>query len=578
MDWQQLDLSLSGLRQHYRQHDFTPAQLCRHLLDTSQQYRHKNIWIRLLDELELAPYLAALENQSDEELPLYGVPFAIKDNIDLAGLPTTAACPEYAYTPDAHATVVQRLIVAGAIPLGKTNLDQFATGLVGTRSPYGACHNAYRDDYISGGSSSGSAVAVALGLVSFALGTDTAGSGRVPASFNNIVGLKPSCGALSTRGVLPACRSIDCVCIFALSGVDAELIFNQSVAFDALDDYAKPHSDSLWPGLADCKTMRIAIPHKEQLQFFGDGDAAALFYSVVARLARLGYDIIYKDFSAFFAAARLLYNGPWLAERYITVAEFMQAQPEAIHPVVKNIISPAAQMGAVMAFEGEYQMQGYRRLAQAFFTDTDIALMPTAGTIYRIADVLADPVALNSNLGHYTNFMNLLDLAAVAAPAGFLSSGLPWGVSFFGPSGSDRALLRVASKFNGESLAGPESQDWLALAVVGSDLNRQSLNHRFQALKAVFIEHTQTAAKYRLSTFSDISSSLVGLSRVNQTGAAIELELWTLPADSFGRFINGIPAPLGLGELELADGRWVNGIICETSRLEGSEDIRYSGR
>lgn len=577
MNWNTLDLSLSGIAEHYRRGDFTPGQLCRHLLAKCQGYQHKNIWIHLLNEAELSSYLHALEGKGCDDLPLYGVPFAIKDNIDLAGIPTTAGCPDFAYTPDAHAFVVARLIAAGAIPLGKTNLDQFATGLVGTRSPYGVCRNAFNDEYISGGSSSGSAVAVALELVSFSLGTDTAGSGRVPAAFNNLVGLKPTRGALSTRGVLPACRSLDCVSIFTRRSDEALRLFDLCQAFDAEDDYARHFCDSQWPGLANSTGMRVAIPPKEQLNFFGNGDAAALFYCAVARLERLGFELVVKDFGPFFEAAQLLYNGPWLAERYVAVANFRRSHPHALHPVVDDVIAPARQMRAVQAFESEYKMQSYRRRAESLFQDCHFALTPTAGTIYRIADVLAEPVALNSKLGYYTNFMNLLDLAAVAVPAGLLPSGMPWGVTLFGPAGSDRALINMAARFSAEPTLPARSHDWITLAVCGAHLSGQPLNPQLLERHGVLVEKTQTAPHYRLFALAGGPPQRPGLSRVGEGGVAIAVELWALPAAALGSFVAAIPPPLAIGKLELADGRWVSGFICEGHGLQGAEDISDFG-
>ena len=578
MNWNTLDLSLDGLRQHYQRGDFSPPQLCRHLLDKCGSYRHKHIWIHLLDEGELAPYLNALVGKGIDDLPLYGVPFAIKDNIDLSGIATTAACPEFAYTPNEHAVVVARLIAAGAIPLGKTNLDQFATGLVGTHSPYGVCRNAYHDDYISGGSSSGSAVAVALGLVSFSLGTDTAGSGRVPAAFNNLVGLKPSRGALSTRGMLPACRSLDCLSIFAAQAGDVLRVFDLCESYDAEDDYARRHRDTLWPGLAGAGDLRVAVPLRDQLRFFGNGDAAALYYYKLAVLERWGAELIECDFSPFFEAAQLLYNGAWVAERYAAVAAFRQAHPGVMHPVVETIIAPAGQIGAVQAFEGEYRMQELRRRAGAIFNRADVALTPTAGTIYRVADVLAEPLSLNSNLGYYTNFMNLLDMAAVAVPAGFLPSKLPWGVTLFAPAGADRALLALANRMQtGVAKGVPDSRDWIEVAVCGAHLTGQPLNPQLRRRRARLVVQTTTSADYRLYALPGGPPAKPGLCRVVSGGSAIAVEIWSLPLEEFGSFVADIPPPLGIGKLELADGRWVSGFICEPCGLDNAEDISGCG-
>lgn len=577
----------------YQAGETSPRDVMASIRRRAAAYQEKNIWIHLLTEEEQEPYLAALEGKSLDECPLYGIPFAIKDNIDLANIPTTAACPDFSYIPAKHAFVVEQLILAGAIPVGKTNLDQFATGLVGTRSPepWGPCKNAFNDSYISGGSSSGSAVATALGMASFALGTDTAGSGRVPASFNNLVGLKPTRGVLSSTGMVPACRTLDTISIFALTAEDAASVLNVAAKQDD-DSYGRPLVDSKWPGLADHAGLKVAVPPENQLEFFGNTDAQALFKKSVEDLRALGVEMMEKDFSHLFDAAKLLYQGPWVAERYAAVQSLIENQPQSFHPVIREIIGPADRLKAVDAFKSEYQMQGYRHQTQAFFDDVDFALTPTAGTIYLMQDVLDNPIQLNSNLGYYTNFMNLLDLAALAIPAGFTSENMPWGVTVFGPAGCDRALLRLAQRYLDatdlplgatgirrppEHPLAADSEDWIPVTVCGAHLSGFPLNHQLTSRGAQLIEATTSAPNYRFYALAGGPPYRPGMVRVEQGGAAIEVEVWAVPAAEFGSFVAGIPAPLGIGKVELASGAWVPGFICEPCGMEGAKDITALG-
>lgn len=439
-------LEISTLRQSYLSGALKPSQLVEFLDAKIGSADPHHIWIRRLTRDEMLAYAKKLDGQNPENYPLYGIPFAIKDNIDLAGIPTTAACPDYAYTPEKSATVVQKLINAGAIPVGKTNLDQFATGLVGARSPYGAGRNAFDPDYISGGSSSGSAVSVALGLASFSLGTDTAGSGRVPAAFNNLVGLKPSCGALSTTGVIPACRTLDCVSIFTKTPADAETVFAVAKGFDVEDAYSRPFETTTQ---ALPVKFRFGVPHADQLAFFGNPDTPTLFDNAVKQLQALGGQAVEIDFQPFLDTARLLYEGPWVAERYAAIREFIERQPETLLPVTRQIISGATKFSAADTFTALYKLKAMQRLTAPVWDEIDVLLTPTAGTIYTVAEVEADPVKTNSNLGYYTNFMNLLDLCAVAVPAGFQKNGLPFGITLAAPAFSDGMLLELAAKWMG---------------------------------------------------------------------------------------------------------------------------------
>jgi len=578
------------LRRLYQSGELTPLELVEDLLARMAGEDTHRVWISRLDAAALGAYARNLEGKDPAGLPLYGVPFAIKDNIDLAGLPTTAGCPEFAYTPKRHATVVQRLIDAGAIPIGKTNLDQFATGLNGTRSPYGACRNAFDPDYISGGSSSGSAVAVALGLASFSLGTDTAGSGRVPAAFNHLVGHKPSCGALSTRGVVPACRSLDAVSIFALTAEDAERVLAVAAGYDAADGYSRPLAPHGFD-FGRAENFRFGVPMARDLEFFGNAKAERLFGAAVERLKSLGGTPVEVDLAPFLDTARLLYGGPWVAERYLAIRGFFDAQPDKVFAPVREIIAGGRNISAADTFAHLYRLRELKRACDAVWDGVDVLLTPTAGTIYRIDEMQADPIRLNSRLGHYTNFMNLLDLAATAVPAGFQNDGLPFGVTLIAPPHQDGPLLHLASRMQqalggtlgatAHALPPPENLNLLAdgqvrVAVVGAHLSGLPLNHQLTERGARLVSATQTAPGYRLYALPD--GKRPGLIRVESGGAAIACEVWEMPLEKFGAFVAGIPAPLGIGKLELADGTRVNGFICEGIGVAGAQDVtRYGG-
>jgi allophanate hydrolase len=579
-------LSIADLLQHYRAGDLTPGNVIEGLLEDDRSDSH-HVWITRLTRDQVMSYLTALEGRAVDELPLYGIPFVIKDNIDLAGVPTTAACPDYSYTPRHSAHVVQKLLEAGAIPLGKTNLDQFATGLGGARSPYGACRNSFNPDYISGGSSAGSAVAVALGLASFSLGTDTAGSGRVPAAFNNLIGLKPSLGRLSTQGIVPACRSLDCVSIFALTAEDAARVLDVAAGFDAADPYSRKVGERTLAG------RRCGVPLREQLQFFGDTEFERLFALAVHRLEELGVTLVEFDFAPFLGAARLLYEGPWIAERYAAVGEFMDAHPGAMHPVTRQVIEGGKKPTAAAAFQAQYKLMELKRQSEAHWARMDFIVTPTAGTIYTLADLDADPIRLNANLGYYTNFMNLFDLAGVAVPAGFRADGLPFGVTLVGPYASERALLDVGATLHRASVgtvgAGNSSMPaptrppvilaagCMRIAVCGAHMRGLPLNHQLRDRGGYWIETTNTAASYRFFALPGGPPHRPGLTRVTADGAAIELEIWALPTEHVGSLLAAIPAPLALGNIELEGGLLVTGFLCEGYALEGAIDITSYG-
>lgn len=572
----------------YRRGDTTAHTALHELraaLDTSDP-----AWIHVLGEAELGAQLDALDERLAavggyiDRLPLYGVPFAVKDNIDVAGLPTTAGCPDFAYVPEASATAVTRLQAAGAILLGKTNLDQFATGLVGTRSPYGAVPNAFDARYVSGGSSSGSAVVVARGLVAFSLGTDTAGSGRVPAGFNNLVGLKATPGAISTRGVVPACRSLDCVSVFTLTVDDSETVFDVLAAPDEGDAFSRA-APAGTPAPAG-PTPRLGVPADPD--WFGDTQAAAAFDAALADWRALGADIVPLDFAPLEEMAALLYDGPWIAERYAAVGEFIDAHPDRVEPVVADIIRRGRDLSAVDAFRAQYRLAALRREAQQLIDHVDALLVPTAPSIYTIAEVEAEPVELNSRLGTYTNFVNLLDCCALALPGGFRDDGLPAGITLIGPTWADARLAQLGRRWQNHRRwplgtsdrpapqlddSAAESDDTVRLAVVGAHLRGMPLNYQLTERDAVFVEATTTATAYRLLALAGTTPPKPGLIRDEAGGAAIEVELWDVPTTAFGSFVALIPPPLGIGTLELADGRQVKGFICEGWAADTARDI-----
>ncbi|MET1045079.1 MAG: allophanate hydrolase, partial [Hyphomicrobium sp.] len=522
--------------------------------------------------------------------PLYGIPFAVKDNIDVAGMPTTCACPAFAYTPDRSATVVERLEAAGAILIGKTNLDQFATGLNGTRSPYGIPASVFDPAYISGGSSSGSAVVVAAGLVSFSLGTDTAGSGRVPAAFNNIVGLKPTKGIISTRGVVPACKSQDVVSIFALTVADAAKVAESAISFDKEDCFARADAPPFFvEGVG--RPLKVGIPNSP-LSFFEDGEYRRLYHHTIDRLAGLGVEITPFNYAPFRDTAAMLYNGPWVAERLFAIDDLAEHD---LNPVVADVVRGGRAKSALETFESFYRLAEFRHAADAEWKRMDVMVLPTAGTTYTISDMLSDPIRLNSNLGAYTNFVNLLDLAALAVPAGFREDGIPFGVTLIGRAFSDgklatigdavhRALLDAKLGATETALADtmrvavrPARKKTVEVAVVGAHLSGQPLNSQLTERDALFRETSRTAAGYRLYALPGTSPPKPGLVYEATGPGAIEVEIWEMDDAAFGSFVALIPAPLGIGTLVLEDGRRVKGFLCEGHATEGAEDITGFG-
>jgi allophanate hydrolase len=538
------------------------------------------IFISVRSEAELLAEAAALEAAGNGGKPLAGLVFAVKDNIDVAGLPTTAACPDFAYTPSKSAFVVERLVAAGAIVLGKTNLDQFATGLVGVRSPYGVPRNALRADLIPGGSSSGSAVAVAAEIVDFSLGTDTAGSGRIPAGMNGIVGLKPSLGLLSSTGMVPACRTLDTISVFARSVALAREVTSIAAGYDATDAYSRKLPE-LSAGSAP-PSFRFGVSPKSQRLFFGDAAAEAAYEADIDRLKSLGGVAVELDFEPLHRVARLLYEGPWVAERYAATRALIESKPEAFHPVTLKIISGARALTAVSAFESIYKLADLKRQTLPMLESVDCLAVATVPRMYTVAEVEADPIALNSNLGSYTNFVNLLDLAAISVPAGMRSDGLPSSLTLIGRAGMDGHLAAIAELIeSGARSAAPlrAMPEHIEIAVVGAHLSGLPLNHELTILGGTFLRAVDTTPDYRLFALPNTTPPKPGLLRVaDGEGAGVATEVWSLDAQGFGTFVSKIPAPLGIGTLRLADGTMVKGFLAEAEALKGAEDIsKYGG-
>jgi allophanate hydrolase len=536
------------------------------------------VWIARADPAALLDQARAVDARvaAGERLPLAGVPYAAKDNIDVAGFATTAACPAFAYMPQSDAGVIERLRAAGAICVGKTNLDQFATGLVGTRSPYGIPRNAYNAAYVSGGSSSGSAVAVAAGLVAFALGTDTAGSGRVPAAFQHLVGLKPSKGRWSTRGLVPACRSLDCITVFTDKVADARLVDSVVAGFDAGDPFSKPLAET------PITPRRIGVPLPDQRVFFGDLAAEHLYEQALATLGR-DAELVEIDIAPLLEAAQLLYGGPWVAERTAAAESLLATNPDAIDPTVRSILEPGLAMRAVDLWNGIYRLAELQRHAETMWRQVDALAFPTTGTTYRVAELLAEPVALNSNLGRYTNFVNLLDMAAIAVPAGVRDNATGFGITLIAPAMTDTALMAMAETYLQAADHPPlppldlgDRMDTVKLAVVGAHLEGMPLHWQLTSRHAKFVGAFETAPTYRLYAMADSVPPKPALVHAAD-GAAIKVEVYELGMAEFGSFVAEVPPPLAIGTVTLADDTSVKGFVSEPRALTGAEDITHLG-
>ena len=589
-------VTIAALHDAYRRGTWRPSEVVEFWLARPAAAHGHPVWISTMPADALRERALVLDKLLADDavhalaLPVFGALCAVKDNIDCAALPTTAACPAFARQPAESAFVVAALEAGGAIVVGKTNLDQFATGLVGTRSPYGAVPNAIDPRWISGGSSSGSAVAVASGLVHFALGTDTAGSGRVPAGLNNIVGWKPTRGLLSTRGVVPACRSLDCVSIFALTVADAARVFAAAARFDVRDPCARALP-------LDRPRLRVpfvfAVPRRDQREFYGDQRAAAAFADATDRLTAMGGVAREIDYAPWRAVAAMLYEGPHVAERHAAIRAFFDAQPDALDPTVRGIVAGARRFSATDAFVAEGRLAEMKAALAPLWRNFDVLVVPTAPTIYTIAEVVAEPLELNRRLGTYTNFVNLLDLAALAVPAAMRDDGVPSGVTLIGPAGSDLMLADLGQRFHvgtrlplgatGTPMPAAEpllpQADVARVAAVGAHLSGLPLNRELTERGARLVGPAKTAPRYRLFALPGTTPPKPGLLRVEaDPGHAIDVEVWELPMPSFGGFVAGIPAPLSIGTIELADGSSVQGFLCEAAATAGAEDIsRFGG-
>ncbi len=583
-----LDLTLRALRVAYAAGS-SPVDVIAEVYRRIDALGDPGIFLHLTDRDAALAEAAAL-GDFDPARPLWGVPFAVKDNIDVAGQPTTAACPAFGYVAKADAFVVARLRAAGAVPVGKTTLDQFATGLVGVRTPGPAPLNALDPAIVPGGSSSGSAVAVARGLVTFALGTDTAGSGRVPAALNNIVGLKPSLGALSTRRVVPACRTLDTVSVFALTVDDAHAAFLVAAGFDEADPYSRV-TPSGPLGAAPAHPV-IGVPSAASLRFFGDALHEAAFEVDVARLRAMGAVIRDVDFGPFYDVADMLYAGAWVAERHAVVGPLMERDPEAVLPVIRRIVSGAVGMSATDAFRGFYRLETLRRAVEPVIAGVDAFCVPTIPTFYTLADLAADAIGPNSRLGTYTNFVNLLGLCGLAVPTPARADGRPGGVTLLAAAGRDGVLASLARKIerwgdrtlgatgwavprapDAVALAGP---DEIEIAVCGAHMSGLRLNGELTRLGGRFLRAARTTPEYRLFALPGGPPRRPGMLRA-AAGGAIALEVWALPNAAFGTFIAGVPAPLGIGTVRLADGTRPKGFLVEAAGVEGAEDVTHFG-
>ncbi|MFC3230675.1 allophanate hydrolase [Marinibaculum pumilum] len=576
----------------------TPRQVVETALARLAAADDPGIFIHLADRdalLAQADALGGFDPARLAAMPLWGIPCAVKDNIDVAGMPTTAACPDYAYLPERDSTAVARLRAAGALVLGKTNLDQFATGLVGLRSPYPIPRNAVDPALVPGGSSSGSAVAVARGIASFALGTDTAGSGRIPAGLNNIVGLKPTVGAISAAGVVPACRTLDCVSVFALTVDDAWAAFAAMAAADPADPYSKSVAVPAAP--ARPAALTVGVPAPADQRFFGDGDMGACYAAALEALAGLGCRVVELPFADFYATADLLYEGAWVAERYAAIDGFIADHEDALHPVTRTIIGGARKLSAVDAFKGLYALQGYRAKLAPVLASVDLLCLPTAPTHYTVAEVEAEPIATNSRLGTYTNFVNLLDMCGMAVPAGSRADGRPFSLTLLAPAGQDAlcaGLARDIHRAGGCTLGGtdwaqpdgaipagadPAAGEQIELVVFGAHLSGMPLNGELRRLGASFARTVRTAPSYRLYALAGQKVARPGLVRTDgPCGDGIEGEVWRLSPAAFGTFVAAIAPPLGIGTVDLDDGSQAKGFIAEPAGLGAAQDItRYGG-
>lgn len=551
--------TVSYIKQAYQNGEFTPTELIEEIIKRSEKYSEYNVWI-VKPSMELIKNYIANLPENAEDHPLWGIPFAIKDNINLKDVPTTAACPEFSYVPKKSASVVQKLINAGAIPIGKTNLDQFATGLVGTRSPYGEVHNAHDEKMISGGSSSGSAVAVALGMAAFSLGTDTAGSGRVPAMLNTIVGYKPSLGAWSTDGVVPACASLDCVTVFANNLEDTQIVNKIVRGFD---------ENCRWSKAIELKGKKlpekIYLPKDEPI-FFGaySDNYRTKWNNAAERIKNLGIKIEYIDYDFFYTAAKILYEGAYVAERWLDLKEFVEKNPNKTFPVTEIILRSGAKESNTAAelFKNLHDLQNYRHKASILLKNS-VMIMPTAGGSFTRDEVRENPIETNSMMGLYTNHCNLLNLSAIAIPENSTDKNLPFGITIFGLSDSENLVIEAADKFL--------DIEYIEFAVCGLHKKGYPLEYQLSELGAEFLRHDATAKKYKLFKLNT-SPVKPGLIK-SGGGESIEVDIYRISKKSFGIFSGSVLEPLVIGTVELADGSKAKGFLCEQYAVQNSEEI-----
>lgn len=578
-------LTLSSLAQAYSA-GTSPTQIVEQVYSRIKEVDDPNIFLCLFPKEELLEAARAL-GSFDPSRPLWGVPFVIKDNIDVAGKPTTAACPDFAYVPEETAFVVQRLQEAGALLIGKTNLDQFATGLVGVRTPYGAPKNAIDPEIVPGGSSGGSGVAVAHGIASFSLGTDTAGSGRVPAALNNIVGLKPTLGALSATGLVPACRTLDTISVFALTVSDAYTVYSAAAVYDPKDAYAR---EIATPDMvAPPKAMTIGIPSVDSIRFEGDKAQAASFSETVAALKDSGATINEIDFEPLYEIAKMLYFGAWVAERYAATESIFSTKPDALYPVTQKIIGSAVGKTAVETFKDFYKLKDLIASVKPAIDACDVLCVPSIPTFATVADLEADPMGPNNMLGTYTNFVNLMDMCGIAVPTPARSDGRPGSVTILAKAGDDAKTAAVATQIEAWGARALGATDWalepvslptgapggaIRIAVCGAHMLDLPLNHTMTERGARYVRADTSAPDYLFYALPGAGVARPGMVRTEAgKGAAIALELWDMPVDAFGSFMKTIAAPLGIGTLTLSDGTTAQGFICEAIATEGATDI-----
>ena len=586
---QNLALTIENLKNAYK-NGLSPEEVINEIFNRIKIINDPNIFINLsnLDSLHAEAKNLGYFNPN---MPLWGIPFAVKDNIDVNKIVTTAGCHEFSYIPKDDAFTVNLLKKSGALMIGKTNLDQFATGLVGVRSPYGAPLNAVDQLIVPGGSSSGSAVSVGHGIVSFSLGTDTAGSGRVPAALNNIVGLKPSLGSLSSSGVVPACRTIDTVSVFAMTVEDAYNVFTILNEYDEKDSYSK--SFKKLPLSLPQHPIKIGIPDKSSIRFFNDNFQSESFDRNINKLKLNDFEITPINFEPFYEIAQLLYEGSWVAERYTVIEDLLKKNSKAIHNVTRQIIKKAENFSAADTFEDYYKLSELKRKVKPILSSVDMLCVPSIPTFYSVNDLINDPFTPNSNLGTYTNFVNLLDMCGITVPTDPRIDGRPGSITFLAMSGEDNLVASTAILFEKNckrylggtkfELENPNDlkeyhNSSIDIAVCGAHMEGLTLNWQLRDLGAHFVKKSKTSSHYKLFALTNLNPIRPGLLRsFSQDGNTINLEIWRIPKKNFGKFIEYVQAPLSIGSVELEDGKWIKGFLCENSGTINAKNISNIG-